>query len=170
MSLLVLNKFQKAENVTYQGTSSSGVGANAAELLSQQLSNWVSQISTNVNVGVNYRAADAFSSEEFEVMISTQLLNDRVVIDGNVGVSENNKTTSNLVGDFNAEVKVSKDGRLRFKVYNKTINNNILNNYNSPYTQGLGILYRQEFNTIGELVKKFRERFKKKENLVESNL
>jgi hypothetical protein len=59
------------------------------------------------------------------------------------------------VGDFNAEVKVSKDGRFRFKVFNKTINN-ILSDYNSPYTQGIGILYRKEFENLGELFRKSR--------------
>ncbi len=169
MSLLVINRFSKAEGVEYQGSSSTGVGANAAELLSHQLSNWASQISDVVNVGVNYRAADAFSKEEIEVAVSTQILNDRVTIDGNVGVSDNNQNTSNLIGDFTAELKASDDGRLRFKFFNKTITNSILNNYTSPYTQGLGILYRQEFNTTGELFRKFISRFKKQDDPVKED-
>ena len=68
-----------------------------------------------------------------------------------------------VIGDFQVDVKVSKDGRLRFKAFNKTINNSILNNYNSPYTQGIGIFYREDFNTFGELFQRFRQRFGKKE-------
>nr|HMT28684.1 translocation/assembly module TamB domain-containing protein [Bacteroidia bacterium] len=163
MSLLVLNKFAKPDDVEYQGQSSTGLNANAAEILSQQLSVWASQISDVVNVGVNYRAADAFSQEELEVALSTQLFNDRVSIDGNVGYSENNKNTSSLIGDFNVEVKVSKDGKFRFKAFNKTVNNSIINNYNSPYTQGIGIFYQEEFNTLDELINRFKDKFKKKE-------
>jgi archaellum component FlaF (FlaF/FlaG flagellin family) len=157
MSLLVLNRFSQANDVESQSaSSSSGIGANAAELLSQQLSVWASQISDAFNVGVNYRAADAFSQEEYELELSTRLWNDRISIDGNLGLSDNRRnTTSGIVGDFNAEVKVSKDGRFRFKVFNKTINN-ILSDYNSPYTQGLGILYRKEFDTWEELFKKYQ--------------
>jgi hypothetical protein len=157
MSLLVLNRFSQANDIESQGaSSSSGIGANAAELLSQQLSVWASQISDAFNLGVNYRAADAFSQEEYELELSTRLWNDRIFIDGNLGLSDNRRnTTSGIVGDFNAEVKVSKDGRFRFKVFNKTINN-ILSDYNSPYTQGLGILYRKEFDTWEELFKKQR--------------
>jgi hypothetical protein len=165
MSLLVLNRFSPANDFANQsGSSSSGVGANAAELLSHQLSNWASQISDVVNIGVNYRAADAFSQEEIEVGISTQILNDRVILDGNVGVTDNTRNTSGLVGDFTAEVKASKDGRLRFKFFNKTITNSILNNYDSPYTQGIGILYKQEFNTASELFQKLKNKFRRKED------
>jgi hypothetical protein len=92
-----------------------------------------------------------------------------VIIDSNVGVSDKrDENTSNIVGDLNAEIKASRDGRFRFKIYNKTINNNILNYYNSSYTQGLGILYRDEFNTFGELFKKFREKFRRKEDSIGS--
>lgn len=164
MSLLVLNKFAKPDDVEYQGTSSTGINANAAEILSQQLSVWASQISDVVNVGVNYRAADAFSAEELEVALSTQLFNERVTIDGNVGYSDNNTSTSNLIGDFNVEVKVSKDSKFRFKAFNKTISNSILNNYNSPYTQGIGIFYQEDFNTAQELLERFRDRFRRKED------
>jgi hypothetical protein len=164
MSLLVLNRFSRAADVEYVGTSSSGVTANATEFLSQQLSIWASQISQSINVGVNYRAADAFSKEELEIALSTQLFNDRVTLDGNVGVSDNNQNTSNIVGDFNVEVKASEDGKFRFKAFNKTINNSILNNYNSPYTQGVGVFYREEFDTIGDLVRKFRDKFRKKDD------
>ncbi|MBL0341967.1 MAG: translocation/assembly module TamB [Bacteroidetes bacterium] len=164
MSLLVLNRFSKPLDFEYQGvSSSSAVNTNAAELLSQQLSMWASQISNNFNVGVNYRAADAFSQEELDVALSTQLFNDRVSIAGNFGLSDNNQNTSNLIGDFNVEVKLSKDGKLRFKAFNKTINNSVLNNYNSPYTQGIGLFYQEEFNTVGELVKRFRDKFRRKE-------
>ncbi|MFM7901917.1 MAG: translocation/assembly module TamB domain-containing protein, partial [Bacteroidota bacterium] len=100
MSLLVLNRFAQANDVQSQsGSSSSGLGANAAELLSQQLSVWASQISDAFNLGVNYRAADAFSQEEYELELSTRLWNDRITIDGNVGLSDNKRnTTSGLVG------------------------------------------------------------------------
>ncbi len=158
MSLLVLNRFSPAAGIDYQGSSSSGVSANAAELLSQQLSIWASQITNVVNIGVNYRAADAFNKEELEVALSTRFFKDRVTVDSNLGVSDKNRNTSNIVGDFNVEVKVNERGSLRFKAFNKTIDNNFLNNYSSPYTQGIGIFYTQEFNTVGEM---FRNLFVK---------
>jgi len=128
------------------------------------LSIWASQISDVIDVGVKYRAADAFSEEELELALSTRLFNDRVSVDGNVGVSgsNNNQNTSNLVGDFNVEAKISQDGRFRFKAFNKTINSSILNNYNSPYTQGIGFFYREEFDTVGELFRRYMNKLGRK--------
>ena len=163
MSLLVLNRFSPAAGIDNQGSSSSGVSANAAELLSQQLSIWASQITDVVNIGVNYRAADAFNKEELEVALSTRFFKDRVMVDSNVGVSDKNRNTSNIVGDFNVEVKVNQRGSLRFKAFNKTIDNNFLNNYSSPYTQGIGLFYTQEFNTVGEMFRNLFIKNKKKE-------
>ncbi len=170
VALLVMRRFTSPSEIANRSSVSSGsvVGANAYEMLSNQLSNWVSQVNSQVNVGVNYRPADALTSEELEVALSTTLFNDRVTIDGNVGVANsttsnpNNQNTSNLVGDFSVEVKANKDGRIRLKAYNRSNNNSLINNVNSPYTQGVGIFYREEFNTFDELQTKIRDMFRRK--------
>jgi hypothetical protein len=59
-------------------------------------------------------------------------------------------------------VKASKDGRVRFKVFNRSNNNTMINNINSPYTQGVGVFYREEFNSFNDLRRKYRELFTRK--------
>ncbi len=169
VALLVMNRFTTPSEVSNKSTVSSGsvVGVNAYEMLSNQLSNWASQISNQVNVGLNYRPGDALTSEELQVALSTSLFNDRVTIDGNVGVANTgtnttNQNTSNLVGDFNVEVKASKDGHVRFKAFNRSNNNSLINNVNSQYTQGVGAFYRVEFNTFSELYQKILDIFRRK--------
>jgi len=164
VSLLVMRRFTAPSDVGSRSSISSSnvVGVNAYEMLSNQLSNWASQISSQVNVGLNYRPGDAITSEELQVALSTNLFNDRVTIDGNVGVGNtstgtNNQNTSSLVGDFNVEVKVSKDGRIRMKAFNRSNNNSLLNSVNSPYTQGVGVFYRDEFNKFSDLTRRFRK-------------
>jgi hypothetical protein len=50
------------------------------------------------------------------------------------------------------EVKITEDGRFRFKAYNRTnTGSEVLYSMNSPYTQGVGIVFRKEFNGIKEL-------------------
>lgn len=173
VSLLVMRRFTAPSDVASRSSISSSnvVGVNAYEMLSNQLSNWASQISSQVNVGLNYRPGDAITSEELEVALSTSLFNDRVTIDGNVGVGNNaagtnNQNTSSLVGDFNVEVKVSKDGRIRMKAFNRSNNYSLLNSINSPYTQGVGVFYRDEFNKFSDLTRRFRKwlGIKKEEN------
>ena len=146
LSLLVLNSFS---------TSGADVGnpVNAASIMSNTLSSMLSQISNDFNIGINYVPGDRVSSEQLEVALSTQLLNDRLLIDGNLDVSSDNATTQNtssIVGDVNVEYKLTKDGRFRVKAFNRSNDLSLLNDY-SPYTQGIGIFYRKDFNNISEL-------------------
>lgn len=165
-SLLVLNRFSAVDQATASSnneSSSNDVGKSLSEFASVQLSRWLSNISSDVDIGVNYRPADALNPEEFEVSLSTDLFNDRVSIGGNFGVGNNNsQATSGLVGDFNVEFKATREGRLRFRAFNKTNSSTLLTNLNSQYTQGIGVFYREEFNTFSELLSRFRHKKKKR--------
>lgn len=152
LSLLVLNSFSGAGPGTGLANT---VNINSYELLSNTVNNWLSQISKDFNIGVNYyRPGDALSTEELEVALSTQLLDDRVSIDGNFGVSsyknEQSQKASDIVGDVNVEVKLTPDGRFRVVAFNKTNTYDQLSE-SAPYTQGVGIFFRKEFDHIGEL-------------------
>jgi len=151
ISLLIINSFVNPNTGIGQATTAGAslLGKSASEVLSNQLSNWLSQISKNVNIGVNYRPGDNISEEEVAVALSTQLFNDRLSVSSNLGVATGQNTGSaknsnQIVGDVDLEVKITK--ALKLKVYNHTNQNDILQ-YTSPYTQGLGIIYRKEFNT-----------------------
>ncbi len=156
--LLVLRQFKPLDrnNNINIGTS---VGNSSWELVSNQLSSWLSQISKDFDIGVNYKPGDKLTSDEISVALSTQLFNERLIIDGNIGVQGNNavKTTnqnpSNFVGDVNVEYKLTRDGRFRVKAYNRS-NNMVLLEDNAPYTQGLGLFYRKEFDYFSDLFKR----------------
>lgn len=159
ISLLVLNRFVTPEiyrnNLqTTETKSSNAVGANSSELLSNQLSNWLSQISKNVDIGVNYRPGDELTHDELELALSTQILNDRVALNGNFGVGGNQTNqSSNFIGDFEVDVKINKSGKLMVKGFNRS-NTSIIND-TSPYTQGLGIFYKEDFDTFGKLLHQY---------------
>jgi hypothetical protein len=53
------------------------------------------------------------------------------------------------------EYKLTDDGKVRVKAFNKANDNNSTIITSGPYTQGVGIFYREEFNTIGELYKRY---------------
>ena len=159
ISLLVLNSFTDPS-----GTSGS-VGFNTFSLLTNQLNNWLSGISNEFDIGINYRPGDELTAQEVEVALSTQLFDDRVSVDGNVGMRENEKTqkTNDLVGEVTVEVKITKDGRFRAKAFNKSNNNYLYKNY-APYTQGVGVFYTQEFNRLRDLFKKKNKKEKQKKD------
>lgn len=161
-SLLVMNSFVPPDGSTFGSAAETGK-VNSSELLSNQLSNWLSQISNDFDIGVNYRPGDNLSSDQLEVALSTQLFNDRVILDinGSNNVLRQQQNSNNIVGEFNAEYKLSDDGKLRLKGFNK-INDNISLTNNAPYKQGVGIFYREEFNTIDELFRRYIGKFRKK--------
>lgn len=157
--LLVMNSFYPDPSLynagsatgTPAGQTSSPVSPNlgvttTTEMLSNQLSNWLSQISNDFDVGFNYRPGSELTDQEVELALSTQLLNDKVTVNGNVDVrgNQSNPATSNISGEFTVEVRLT--DMLRFKVFNRS-------NYNlyyqvHPYTQGVGLFYRRDFNTL----------------------
>lgn len=165
-SLLFTNSFITPPDIKSQQTQeNTGPGAGAVtstELLSNQLSNWLSQISNEFDVGVHYRPGDEINKDEVELALSTQLFNDKLSIDGTVANNANNtsQNTSNIVGDINMEYKLTDDGKWKAKAYNKANEGDVLNTEKGNYTQGVGIFYREEFDTVKELYRRFLSKFK----------
>jgi hypothetical protein len=159
-SLLLTNSFAGRANATLSASSPLN---NGYEVLSNQFSNLISQYFDNLDVGVNYRPSDSLNANQTEVAVSTELFNDRVLLEVNGSVQGENQnpnqaTTNTVAGEFNLEYKITKDGALRGRVFNEANNYNPTNLNQSPYTQGVGLIYRREFNTFGEF---FRNIFKR---------
>jgi hypothetical protein len=149
--LLILNRFNSPADMRADNTSTTNAfGVTSSELLSNQLSNWLSQISKDFDIGFKYRPGTEVSGQELELALSTQLLNDRVLINGNVGYGENmTSATSNIVGDVEVQFKVNPKGSFRIKGFTRA--NDELNQELGQYTSGMGIFYTEDFNTLGEL-------------------
>ncbi len=150
--LLVMNQFKPV--ITNSGTTVD-VSGTAMSLVTNQINSLMSQISPNVNVNMNYKPGTSTTQQEFDVGISTQLFDDRLLIDGTFGMnSYTNKSaaqqSNTIVGDINIEYVLTKNRRWRVRAFNRTNTLNILNN-NAPYTQGVGIKYQRDFSTFGEL-------------------
>ena len=164
ISLLVLGSF------SYSNSSLYSIGAsNYYNVLTSSLSSWLSQISKDFDVGVRYTPEDNITAEELEVALSTQLFDDRLTIEGNLGMytgSRNEVVTgaNSIVGDVDITLKLT--NRLSLKAYNHS---NINSNYYSysyeaysDYTQGIGISYSQSFDSIKEIFARNKNKNKNK--------
>jgi hypothetical protein len=153
-ALLVIGSFIPPAGSSAGATRvTEGIGNSSAELLSAQFNNWISQLSKGVNLGVNYKPASStgFTSNQIELAVSTQLFDNRLTIDGNVGVANRQQSAaaSSLV-DVNIEYKLTNNGKLRLKAYNKP--NDFINYFTQGYNrQGVGLIYGEEFNNLREL-------------------
>ena len=162
--LMVLGRFYTPERYRQVGDSyaeagqGNAFGMNASELLSEQLSYWLSQITKDFDVGVKYIPGNELTQSELEVALSTQILNDKVIINGNVNMGGNVPTASGVAGDVSVELKLNQKGTIRLKGFNKT-NDDLLLYQDAPYTQGMGIFYTESFNSIGEVFKKYSTGF-----------
>ncbi len=157
LSLLVLNRFYTPDYLrmgSEQGMQTNNAAlVTTTEMLSNQLSRWLSNISSDLDVGVSYRPEDNISNEEIEVALSTQIFNNRVSINGNVGYGKYQTNTSKMVGDFDMDVKLNQSGNIRAKAYTRS-NDDIIYE-TSPTTQGIGISFKEEFDKFSELLQKY---------------
>ena len=153
VSLLVLGQF------AYAGGTGTGDAMNLTSIL---LPGMHVDITDNINVGVTYHAGSQDTYDEYQFALRTQLFQNRLTIETNVGVMSSNSgesSASNIVGEFDMYYKLTEDGRLQGHFYNHSNYNSNFNSFSfdkrSPYTQGLGLTFSKSFD-------KFRNIFKRK--------
>jgi hypothetical protein len=149
--LLLFHKFFTPE---YMNTTAV-VGVNegisfAAATVSAQFNNLMQTI-LNSNIfsfGLDWQQTDIETNE-----VKAQILiqpNNRLVINGNIGYRNDIVNQNKLIGDFDLEYKLIESGKLRFTAYNHTIDRAQLRE--AKTTQGVGLIYREDFNNLGELI------------------
>ncbi len=168
-ALIVLNKFLQPP--AYVGTgeptgTGNVAGTTTSELLSNQVSNWLSGLSNDFDLGFNYRPGDNITQDELEVALSTQLFKERLLLSTNVGVQYGSRanTSNTLVGDFQLDYLLTDDGRLRMKGYSVNNDRNLNQSDQAATTQAAGIAFREDFDSLGELFQKMLNAFRKTEN------
>ncbi|MCM1428723.1 MAG: translocation/assembly module TamB domain-containing protein [Clostridium sp.] len=143
--LLALNRFYTPG---YMDTSSHGGewASVASSTLSSQLSNMLGQLTDKVSVMPSLRSDRGdFSDVEVDVALSSRLLNNRLIINGNFGYRDHNTSSTTFVGDFDIEYLLNASGNLRLKAYNHFNDQNYYLRQ-ALTTQGIGIVYRREFD------------------------
>jgi hypothetical protein len=164
-----MRRFVSPPNVTADHSSTNAFAANGTEFLSSQISSWLSQISDDFNLGFNYSPGDDISNEEIALALGTQLFNERLSLSSNFGVSRNNGTSpanqnaTNIIGDIRIEYKITPEGRIRLVMYNQSNDFRATTVQQSPYTQGVGIIYREDFDTFDEFLEGFKKLLKGKD-------
>ncbi|MDR3308370.1 MAG: translocation/assembly module TamB, partial [Tannerella sp.] len=150
--LLVLSKFYTPDysRNTYTGDEFSAMASSA---LSSQLSNLLGTITDKVQIGTNIRSRqDGIKDTEVEMLLSSKLLNNRLQFNGNFGYKDNYIQSNAFIGEFDLEYKLTRSGEISLKAYNHA---NDLYRYNtkSLTRQGVGLMFRKDFNTLSDIFK-----------------
>ena len=161
-NILVLNQFNSPQGT---GSSNIDVGSTSVSLLTNAFNSMLSKVSKNVAINVNYQRSTTSPGQEIDMGFSTQLFNDRLMIDGLFGVNSMNPNSaaqkaSTIVGDINLQYLLTNNRRWRLKMFNRTNVIGILDN-NALYTQGLGISYQRDFERWGDLFRSEKKVTKK---------
>jgi len=148
--LVAANRFYPGTNLsTNSGSAGSGLEtmglATASEFLTGQLSHLFSQWSDKVDFDVTALPGTNNTGQVYGMAVST----DRWNFQANYEVATE---TSENVGEFSFDIKVRNSNKLRFKVFNRA-NPSYLSQQN-PYTQGVGLLFREDFNQVKDLFKR----------------
>ena len=120
----------------------------ASSTLSSQLANVLGQLSDNWSIAPNFRSDKGdFSDVEVDLALSSQLLNNRLLFNGNFGYRDNSMNTrnSNFIGDFDIEYLLNRRGTVRLKAYNHFNDQNYLVR-SALTTQGVGVEFKFDFN------------------------
>ena len=135
--------------------------SNASEMMTSQLNNIFRQLDIPLDLGFNYQPNET-GRDIFDVAVSTQLFNNRVIINGNIGNRQYmSSSQSDIVGDLDIEIKLNRQGQLRLTLFSHSADQ--YSNYlDQSQRNGAGIVYQEDFNSFKDLWRKLFH-FKKKE-------
>ncbi|MBK0368448.1 translocation/assembly module TamB domain-containing protein [Flavobacterium agrisoli] len=139
-----------------EGVNQSDFSGSLFETATNLLGDIIKTDNDKFNVNLNYIAADRRVGQEadgqFVANISSQV-NERITINGKVGVPVGGINESAIVGDVEVQYRVSEDGSLNLRLFNRENDINYVGQ-GIGYTQGVGISYEVDFDTFKELVNK----------------
>ncbi|WP_269236647.1 translocation/assembly module TamB domain-containing protein [Flavobacterium flavigenum] len=138
------------------GFSQGDLSGTFAETASSLLGDIIKSDNDKINVGFNYVSADRRIGQEADgqvvATVSSQI-NERITINGKVGVPVGGINESAIVGDIEVQYRINEDGTANLRLFNKE-NDLSYVGQGIGYTQGVGISYEVDFDTFSELVNK----------------
>ena len=145
--LLVLNRFYTPNTESVLTQRSNNELTFLASTLASQISNILgSSLGENFQVGAFYTANNA-DDREMSLMLSSQLLNNRLIINGNFGYRDNLARNTSFIGDVDVEVLLTKSGSIRARFYNH-FNDRFYSLRSAYTTQGAGLVFMREFDNF----------------------
>ena len=140
------------------GTTSNAVGSILSDIIS---SNKVRLDLGYSSGGIQNPQDDLINDDQFDVSLTTQI-SKNVIVNGKVGVPVGAQTQSSVVGEVKVEVLLNDTGNFRSVIFNRQ-NEIQYSAQEEGYTQGIGLSYQVNFNSLSDLLKKIGLKKKTKE-------
>lgn len=129
--------------------------------LSSQLNNIISDAigSNNWTFGTNISTGQlGWNDMEVEGLVSSRLLNNRLILNGNFGYSDRVAATTNFVGDFDMQYLITPKGNVSVRAYSET--NDRYFTKSTLTTQGIGLQLKKDFTRFLYLFRKKKQQTK----------
>jgi len=145
--LLIAGSFLPSEESGITTDGSEMLFSNVSGIMAGQLNNIFQKLNIPLDLGLNYQATNA-GTNIFDVALSTQLFNNRVLVNGSVGNKQiYGTTTSEVAGNIDIEIKLNKSGTLRANLFSHSADQ--LTAYlDNSQRSGAGLAYQREFNNF----------------------
>lgn len=133
--------------------------SNLSEILSNQINSIFNQLEIPLDLNFNYQQGNS-GQNLFDAAVSAQLLDNRIIVNGNIGNSLYSNNSGNLSGDIQVEVKLDPQGKIRARLFSRSADQ--YSNYlEGIQRNGFGVVYQEEFNSFKELFERLFMRNKK---------
>lgn len=183
MGLLITNSFlplDAAAGVGGNTFTSAGLSNTASEFFSNQISKYVSdfisQYVTNLDLQFGYRNYSESTTDrgnQLSLALKKRFFKDRVEVNlgGNFDISNSTDSLTQLAGDFSIIYALTQNGKVKVRAFRRT-DNDIFVERNLT-KNGVGLFYREEFDSLDDLISKINQRKKVrkvKKNLLQSSV
>ncbi|MHC5354487.1 translocation/assembly module TamB domain-containing protein [Myroides sp. LJL115] len=148
MALLATGSFFSSDN------SSTALAGSLFERASSIFDDLFSDEEDKFKVGLNYAQGERNPYTQTEgrlgVTFSTKV-NDRISVNGKLGVPVGGEEQSVIVGDVEVLLRITEEGNLNARFFNRENDINYIGE-GIGYTQGVGLTYEVDFDTFKELL------------------
>lgn len=152
LSLLLSGNFLPDEQNGIVNNSSL-LYSNVSEIMANQINNIFNKLNIPLDLGLNYQPSET-GKNLFDVALSTQLFDNRVIIGGTLGnrFDKAGNGANTFFGDLDIQYKVNRSGTFRIKAFSHSADqySNYLDN---SQRNGLGMSWQQDFDNFGTWIK-----------------
>jgi hypothetical protein len=156
VALLVTGSFYNEAESSFD--SNALLYSTGADMITNAFDNLLNNPDSRFKIKPEYTVGDRRNIDNIEINDQLAIgmdyqINDRIIINGKVGVPIGAKEQANVIGEVNIEFLMNEAGTLRSSVFNRQ-NDIQYTEQEEGYTQGVGLTYQIDFENGKELLEK----------------
>lgn len=153
------------------GISQSGSNllySNVSAIISNQVGKILEQLGIPVDLGINYVPGEKNANDAFEVALSTQLFDNRVSVNGNIGNDPYaDYNGRNVIGNIDVDIKMDQKGQIRLNLFSHSTDR-YSNDLEESQKNGVGVSYQREFNSFRDIFRRRSPRQKEYDKMLKA--